>query len=388
MDDRKLVKKAERDPWNRLNSILEDADWVASFCKSRAADLPIIPNLRCGLWYVSHASSGAYFKSTDGHTLDWTFSLKRYNLDLLNTIQEHDGCVLVDSTRRGKSMPDAFSKTIPIWCAVLNAASQRRHGQPASTTIHLPDTVVSPSEQEQIVGKIDQWVETLLSSELFIPILRKPLRPVFVTRSAQEEGVKHLKNRMGLEYYPIVLISASQMVPTPGLDPLHSPITKSSLNLTKETEALRRQSRYVYVQGSGDDEEMWSFHLTPSLFWEPANLHRILGIGEGGQELENTLKVIVEESKMKSIGDVGTIDFQLGNFGIFLGTRASNYIFTQSEKDLYSLIIQADAKSIQQDKVEAKTSCTIFRLDFSSGKRGLSAFRLSIPKVIVSDVRV
>ena len=28
--------------------------------------------------------------------------------------------ILVDSTRRGKRMPDALSKTVPIWCAVIN----------------------------------------------------------------------------------------------------------------------------------------------------------------------------------------------------------------------------------------------------------------------------
>jgi tRNA A64-2'-O-ribosylphosphate transferase len=28
--------------------------------------------------------------------------------------------VIVDSTRKGKLMPDALLKTIPMWCAVLN----------------------------------------------------------------------------------------------------------------------------------------------------------------------------------------------------------------------------------------------------------------------------
>lgn len=387
MDERKLVRKAEREPWNRLNSILEDADWIASFCKSWAADLPIVPNLRCGLWYVPHASSDAYFKSTDGHALEWNFSLKRYNLKLLNIIQEHNGCVLVDSTRRGKSMPDAFSKTIPIWCAVLNAASQRRHGQPATTSIHLPEKVVSPSEQEQIVEKIDQWAEALLSSELFIPVLRKPLRPIFVTRSGQDEAVNQLKNRLELYYYPLVLVSASQMVPTPGLDPLHSPITKTALDLPKETEFLRTQSRYIYVQGSGDDEEMWSLHLTPSLFWKPSNLQRILGIGEGGKRLEATITLIVEESKANSFGLDGTSDVQVGDFDVFLGTRAISHTFTQSEQELYSLIVQADATPIEQERDKEEESSRILCLKISSGKRGLGAFRQSLPRVIVSELR-
>ena len=73
----------------------------------------------------------------------WDFSMKRANLHLIPLIQPHHqqqpqddeasvdqagsgattgltGCVLIDSTRRGKRYPDALSKTVPIWCAVLN----------------------------------------------------------------------------------------------------------------------------------------------------------------------------------------------------------------------------------------------------------------------------
>lgn len=32
------------------------------------------------------------------------------------------GCIIVDSTRKGKRFPDSMSKTIPIWTCVLNRA--------------------------------------------------------------------------------------------------------------------------------------------------------------------------------------------------------------------------------------------------------------------------
>src|SRR5690554_6419149 len=35
-------------------------------------------------------------------------------------------CIIVDSTRKGKRVPDALSKTIPIWCATINNAVQKR----------------------------------------------------------------------------------------------------------------------------------------------------------------------------------------------------------------------------------------------------------------------
>lgn len=38
---------------------------------------------------------------------------------------DRGGCIIVDSTRRGKRFPDSMSKTIPIWCCVLNRAVER-----------------------------------------------------------------------------------------------------------------------------------------------------------------------------------------------------------------------------------------------------------------------
>ncbi len=108
-------------------------------------------NLRCGLWYVpSSAARTCYFKSTDGHAGNWSFSLIRLNLHVALQAAAAGGCFVVDATRRGKVFPvctngrhasvsstdtsapqyepellhlqDALSKTIPIWTAVLNRA--------------------------------------------------------------------------------------------------------------------------------------------------------------------------------------------------------------------------------------------------------------------------
>lgn len=66
-------------------------------------------------------------------------------------------CIIVDSTRRGKSMPDALSKTIPVWITVMN-----RFLFPDITAHHAlrtPDTVVPPSEHSQMEARIDGFVE-------------------------------------------------------------------------------------------------------------------------------------------------------------------------------------------------------------------------------------
>lgn len=76
---------------NRLRSVDADATFVRE-----AADhygLPLVANERCGSWYIDPRSKAgsAYFKSTDGHTGEWSFSLRRLNLHILSLAREHGG---------------------------------------------------------------------------------------------------------------------------------------------------------------------------------------------------------------------------------------------------------------------------------------------------------
>lgn len=74
---------------------------------------------------------------------------------------------MVDSTRRGKRMPDALSKTVPIWCAVINLALAKRNGLKAEgeeewdTELYLSPNIVSPSERAQIQARLQGWAEAL-----------------------------------------------------------------------------------------------------------------------------------------------------------------------------------------------------------------------------------
>jgi tRNA A64-2'-O-ribosylphosphate transferase len=88
----------------------------------------------------------------------WGFSLRRLNLQLLDIVQNHGGAVIVDSTRRGKSMPDALSKTIPIWCYVINRAvfDGEKHA------LYTPPLAVSRSEHAQIESRLDGCVQQFL----------------------------------------------------------------------------------------------------------------------------------------------------------------------------------------------------------------------------------
>lgn len=81
---------------------------------------------------------------------------------------DHERIIIVDSTRRGKRMPDSLSKTIPIWCAVLNRAiftySDRKVG---TKIVHLPPLSVSASERDQIATRIDGWTQDFIVSFYF-----------------------------------------------------------------------------------------------------------------------------------------------------------------------------------------------------------------------------
>lgn len=80
---------------NRLRSIKQDANFVSVV--AAAYGLPLVANERCGSWYISpeQKKQSAYFKSTDGHMAQWSFSLRRLNLQVLETIGKFDGYVLL-----------------------------------------------------------------------------------------------------------------------------------------------------------------------------------------------------------------------------------------------------------------------------------------------------
>jgi len=100
---------------HRLLSIAADAVFVESVRQflvrggGVASSFPWFGNRRNGAWYAPRWSGGeCCFKSTDGHTGTWAFSLTRLNLHLIAAAASHGGVVIVDSTRRGKVCVCAF----------------------------------------------------------------------------------------------------------------------------------------------------------------------------------------------------------------------------------------------------------------------------------------
>ncbi|KAI0067583.1 initiator tRNA phosphoribosyl transferase [Artomyces pyxidatus] len=269
------LRKESLDLYNRLHSIEEDiafVDQVREFYDAKA----LLPNLRCGAWYTDPTlsrSEPAYFKSTDGHYGNWGFNLRRPNMHLTPVALEHDGLILVDSTRAGKRIPDALSKTVPIWCAVVNRALLLR-GSVADPSMwdsafYTPPAVVSAQEHQQIEARLQGWAEDLASSSYHITHLPRPLRPFWITPATT--------------HFPVLAEAANSCIPI---------ICVSASRQVNEGDG-RRSHGFAYVQGSGDDHELWGMGLTPDMFWR--HRERLMQCDRAG--LENLVRSIVSSPR-------------------------------------------------------------------------------------------
>ena len=160
---RGLKKQMRHDRISHLRSIDLDARFV-SLTHRRLGSPPTFANLRCGAWYVPPriCDGTCYFKSTDGHTGNWGFSLSRLNVQVALAAATSGRVLVVDSTRSGKRYPDALSKTLPIWCAVINRALAAELPPDAAwdVALHMPPWV-PPSEAAQVEARLAGWVASL-----------------------------------------------------------------------------------------------------------------------------------------------------------------------------------------------------------------------------------
>jgi tRNA A64-2'-O-ribosylphosphate transferase len=220
-----------------LQTIYTDAEFVKEV-KELYPALPLYANLRCGLWYSPAFEGTCYFKSTDGHINKWHFNCRRANLQLLPLVLDRTGVLIVDATRRGRSIPDSFSKTIPIWACVINRAVARLRAAGAGageggagagagaaaaatavawdTTLHTPPRVVLDDERAQIESRLEGMVTTLIDSAADLThalLLTKPLRPLWITPHSKLHETADLMPEMSLlPFHPLVCISASEPI--------------------------------------------------------------------------------------------------------------------------------------------------------------------------------
>ena len=254
----RALRRSEGDLIARLQSIQRDHTWLEEALESFPNDLetddpyPLVANLRCGLWYAptNRFTASCHFKSTDGHYGTWNFSIKRLNLNIITLLHERGCAFVVDSTRKGKLFPDSFSRTIPIWVAVINRV---KGVIPEDAILQAEEFPFSISEselsqiQEKMTGFVNaaggcgvQWDEIILT------------RKIEVCTVGWRTDIPRLLCAVDFDNHILFLVSPS--------DP---------------AEFIPRLP-FMYVQGAGDDQESWARGLTPALFWK--NKDTLLGL--------------------------------------------------------------------------------------------------------------
>lgn len=172
-------------------------------------------------------------------------------------------CTYLALNLQQKGMPDALSKTIPVWCCVLNRAFFPN--DPAAHQLYAPPQVVSKSEHAQMTNLIPQFVQAFqtlnLSIETFRNKIRKPIRPIWVTPDSQISDTSKIFE----DFHPVVCCTVSRRV------------------------SGGEVSEGGYIQGAGDDTENWAYGLTPKIFW--ANKQKLLETPE--EDLPELIGVLI-----------------------------------------------------------------------------------------------
>ncbi|WFD42618.1 tRNA A64-2'-O-ribosylphosphate transferase [Malassezia psittaci] len=325
--------------------------------------------MRCGAWYTDpdRVKAASYFKSTDGHMHQWSFSLKRVNLHLIDMIQAVGkelpnaltGCLIVDSTRRGKRYPDALSKTIPIWCAVLNRASAERHNTPTGDVpLCVPNDAVSDSERAQIEVRLQQWTSAFLNSDCDIPILTKPLTPIFVN----PDKIGALPSNAEASHH-VVLISASSMNQRAG------------------------EHGAQYVQGAGDDHENWALGLSPDIYWKHRSRLTSRSLDRGQREALIHALVTEQSTSMQNCANIAEDPASniiwIGTTRIAVASLQAACEALENNTKLFKLMILAtNSVSDNTNPENDPSNCDVMRLNIPQGKRGLNAFSQALPDVV------
>ena len=256
----------------------------------------------------------------------------------------HERIVIVDSTRRGKRMPDALSKTIPIWCAVWNKVLFNEE------LFFTPPHVVSASEHSQIEAKLSGWCDLLYrlrrDNVFSYRQLTKPLRPIWVTPDS------YLPDEIPSfsEFHPIILCTASKMV----------------------QDGTEFKQGYTYVQGAADDHELWTKFLTPDLLW--ANVDKLNDPGLSDSDLHEIIHTLAEgtmECELNGVAKVSVSKLEPTN--IYLAKKSETIDIT-----LYNIIIDLGRLSVNFK--EPRTN--YISVDLQPGKKGSRDLRGALTNII------
>ena len=344
------VKQEKNSTRDHLKSIMMDSKFIYTL-NNMLPQFKIIGNLRNGVWYIPESlkDGECYFKSTVGHDNIWNFSLTRMNLNLYQIAYEkNQGCIVVDGTRRGKNFPDSLSATVPIWCCILNYLSGSTKTVEFDGPPWFGSSMINQIEYrlQQLIKELPVQIKEYIVQKCKVCNPNKlPLRPIWVHRhsidgcfdfrgkyadtlldSEYENEGENQGRRGEREYVPLVLYSASSVI----------------------TEAQHaEQYSWSYIQGAGDDEEVWAKGLTPHSFWQH---HTTILASEDPFKVDETVKDIVNNQKKqieKEVENSNYILTPIGNSGLYVGDRLQHSNFNHLLDQGMSLIFVNNSNCVQ-----------------------------------------
>ncbi|KAL7541301.1 hypothetical protein ACHAXR_010794 [Thalassiosira sp. AJA248-18] len=386
-------------------------DYFAINCNS----WPWLPNKQCGSWYLSPQNNDestpikqteVYFKSTDGHVGTYAISLKRLNLPLLEVLHQFGGCFLVDSSVR-KLLPDSFSRTIPIWCAVINRIVLKYRASMGmddisdddwDTQLYTPSSIVSPEEHTEISNLIDSRVELLYQSKAIVDpqrlvqIVTKPVRAIWIANGlVQYDTTTPCSSGQGSrgKFFTIACFNPSyyfggsssknhiHWVDIKGDDGVE--VVNVTNNVTNNVTSNGDSTKgYYYTPGAADDDASWGRGLSASLFWE--NRERILSpstedgtdamidsiVNEWQQQQQNDDVNNDSKSSLNNMDKIGDMNLWIGSrragrppecwetFDAILNVTENEYSNMKPKEDFHkaTYYLQLPVQEGKKDKIE------------------------------------
>lgn len=242
-------------------------------------------------------------------------------------------------------MPDALSKTVPIWTCVLNRLLFPEDD--SAGELRTPGHVVSRSEHERIEERVLQCVQEARSLELDLGGMRarlggKPMLLVWITpdsslpRHAPERADRNL----------VVLCTASSRLSSNG--------------------ALEA----AYVQGAADDSESWALGLDAATFW--VFRERLLSTAE--DELPDVIRQVVSQVRDQQAGiRVPVLVRPTSN--IWIGDNTT----TKDRLEEFDLVVSCSEEPAGETAIRFKD--LYLNLACSSGKVGSRQLRAQLPRL-------
>lgn len=258
-----------------------------------------------------------------------------------------DRCIIVDSTRRGKSMPDAISKTVPIWTTILNRLLFSE--DMSCHELETPSDVVSDSEHAQIETRLEGHLRAVQALDLDLPSLRSKLKNKPINVTWQRPG-DPMPSSPPSETNLIVLCTASNQ-------------TSNDLSATS-----------TYVQGAADDPESWALGLDAPTFWA----HNDVLLAASEDELPDLIsRLLAENGDTSAPLRAATLIKPTSN--LWIGISMENATSAHADFDIVISCTSTPAPVQPADSKDVRTSA--INLVCSSGKVGSRQLRHELTRI-------